>query len=315
MSLRSLFQTYRSCQQLVQVTNLSGMRRREALSAYLFIAPTFLVFLVFLMGPMVFSLGLSFFSWDIITPARFVGFHNYIAILEDPRFLQSLGNTCVFVSIVVVCNLLVALGLAAVLQCFVPPSLQRWYCSTYMLPVIIPISSIAIVFGFLLHNDLGVVNYYLNMLSLPKIPWLTSSNWALVSIALVTVWKSFGFDLILFVAAIQRLPRQLYDAAAIDGASKWQQFAWITLPLLSPTIFFAVVVGLIMNFQIFDQPYVMTRGGPGDSTRTLVMLVYEDAFGAMRMGYGSTMALLLFSILLVLTIIQLRFVQRWVHYG
>ncbi|MEM8533317.1 MAG: sugar ABC transporter permease [Chloroflexota bacterium] len=315
MSLRSLFQNHRSNQQSVQLANLSDMRRREALSAYLFIAPTFLVFVVFLLGPMIFSFGLSFFSWDVITPARFVGFHNYITLLEDPRFLQSLKNTCVFVFIVVVCNLLVAVGLAAVLQCFVPPFLQRWYCSTYMLPVIIPISSIAIVFGFLLHNDLGVVNYYLNMLSVSKIPWLTSSNWSLISIALVTVWKSFGFDLILFMAAIQRFPRQLYDAAAIDGANKWQQFRLITLPLLSPTIFFAVVVGLIMNFQVFDQPYVMTRGGPGDSTRTLVMLVYEDAFGAMRMGYGSTIALMLFSILLVLTVVQLRFVQRWVHYG
>ena len=315
MSLRSLLQHHRFNQQSVQSASLSDMRRREALSAYLFIAPTFLVFVVFLLGPMVFSFGLSFFSWDIITPARFVGFHNYITLLEDPRFLQSLKNTCVFVFIVVVCNLLVALGLAAALQCFVPPFLQRWYCSAYLLPIVIPISSVAIVFGFLLHNDLGVVNYYLDLLSIPQIPWLTSSNWALISIALITVWKSFGFDLILFVAAIQRFPRQLYDAAAIDGANKWQQFRLITLPLLSPTIFFAVVVGLIMNFQVFDQPYVMTRGGPGDSTRTLVMLVYEDAFGAMRMGYGATMALILFSILLVLTIIQLRFVQRWVHYG
>lgn len=315
MSLRSFFQNHRFSRPSAQVANLSDMRRREALSAYLFIAPTFLIFLLFIAAPMLFSFGLSFFAWDVITPARFVGFSNYGAILNDIRFFESLHNTFAFVVIVVVCNLLVALGLAAVLQCFVPLFLQRWYCSVYMLPFITPISSFAIVFGFLLHNDLGVVNYYLEMLHMPAIPWLTSSSWALFSIALVTVWKSFGFDLILFVAAMQRFPRQLYDAAAIDGASTWQQFRWITLPLLSPTIFFAVVVGLIMNFQVFDQPYVMTRGGPGNSTRTLVLLVYEDAFGAMRMGYGSTIALMLFGILLILTILQLRFVQRWVHYG
>jgi multiple sugar transport system permease protein len=177
------------------------------------------------------------------------------------------------------------------------------------------IASISIVLGYLFHKELGVINYYLGRVGVAEVPWLTSSGWALWTIVIATVWKSFGFDLILFIAGIQNIPRHLYEAASIDGASGWQQFWRITIPLLSPTMFFAVVVGLISSFQVFDQAFIMTRGGPGDATRTLVMVIFEDAFGTLRMGYGSAIAMVLFVVILGLTILQFRLSQRWVHYG
>jgi multiple sugar transport system permease protein len=293
---------------------LGGLRLREAITAYLFIAPTFLGFFVFIAGPIVFSLALSFFEWDVVNEAEFVGLANYRELVEDARMGAALWNTFRFVVFVVGLNLVVSLALAVALQRKLPTILRYFYRTTFFMPMVTSIASISIVLGFLFHTELGIINYYLGQVGLGPVPWLSSSAWALWTIVAATVWKSFGFDLILFVAGIQNIPRHLYEAASIDGANGWHQFWRITVPMLSPTLFFAVVVGSISAFQVFDQAYIMTKGGPGDATRTIVFVMFEYAFGSLRLGYGATIALLLFLIVLALTVFQLKFTQRLVHY-
>jgi multiple sugar transport system permease protein len=293
---------------------LRGMRFREALTAYCFILPTFLGYFVFILGPIVFSLGISFFEWDVINEPVFVGGANYQELLDDNRIMTAFRNTAQFVLLVISLNLAVALALAVALQRKLPTILRYFYRTTFFLPMVTSIASISIVLGYLFHKELGVINHYLTGMGLPEVPWLTSSAWAMWTIVIATVWKSFGFDLILFIAGIQNVPRHLYEAAQIDGANGWHQFWRITVPMLSPTLFFAVVVGSISAFQVFDQAYIMTKGGPGDATRTVVFVMYEYAFGSLKMGYGSAIALILFLVIMGLTIFQMKVTQKLVHY-
>jgi multiple sugar transport system permease protein len=293
---------------------LRGLRFREALTAYLFILPTFVGFFVFIAGPIVFSLGMSFFEWDVINDPIFVGVENYRDLTADGRMLAAFWNTSRFVVFVVGLNLVVSLSLAVALQRKMPTIVRYYYRTTFFLPMVASIASVSIVLGYLFHKELGVINYYLGLVGIAEVPWFTSSAWALWTIVIATVWKSFGFDLILFIAGIQNIPRHLYEAASIDGANGWHQFRHITIPMLGPTLFFAVVVGSISAFQVFDQAYVMTKGGPGDATRTIVFVMFEYAFGSLRMGYGSTIALMLFLVILLLTLFQMKVTQKLVHY-
>jgi multiple sugar transport system permease protein len=297
-----------------QQQTLRGLRLREALTAYLFILPTFVGFFVFIAGPIVFSLGMSFFEWDVINDPVFVGAENYRELTSDGRMLAAFWNTSRFVVFVVGLNLVVSLSLAVALQRKMPTVLRYYYRTTFFMPMVASIASVSIVLGYLFHKELGVINYYLGLVGIAEVPWFTSSAWALWTIVIATVWKSFGFDLILFVAGIQNIPRHLYEAASIDGANGWHQFRHVTIPMLGPTLFFAVVVGSISAFQVFDQAYVMTKGGPGDATRTIVFVLHEYAFGSLRMGYGSAIALMLFLVILLLTLFQMKVTQKLVHY-
>jgi len=304
----------RTSARAAQQQTLRGLRLREAITAYLFIAPTFIGFFVFIAGPIVFSLGMSFFEWEVISDPIFIGTDNYRELLDDKRMMAAFWNTSRFVFFVVGLNLIVSLALAVALQRKMPTILRYYYRTTFFLPMVASIASVAIVLGYLFHKELGAINYYLVQLGIGEVPWFTSSSWALWTIVLATVWKSFGFDLILFIAGIQNIPRHLYEAAAIDGANGWHQFWRITIPMLSPTLFFAVVVGSISAFQVFDQAYIMTKGGPGDATRTIVFVLHEYAFGSLRMGYGSAIALMLFLIILALKLFQMKVSQKLVHY-
>jgi multiple sugar transport system permease protein len=293
---------------------LRGLRFREALTAYAFILPTFLGYFVFILGPIVFSLGMSLYEWDVINDPVFVGLDNYREFADDKRIATAFRNTAQFVLLVISLNLVVALALAVALQRKLPTILRYFYRTTFFLPMVTSIASISIVLGYLFHKELGVINYYLGLVGIPEVPWLNSTAWAMWTIVIATVWKSFGFDLILFIAGIQNIPRHLYEAAQIDGANGWHQFWRITVPMLSPTLFFAVVVGSISAFQVFDQAYIMTKGGPGDATRTIVFVMYEYAFGSLKMGYGSAIALVLFLVIMALTLFQMKVTQKLVHY-
>lgn len=296
-----------------RVQSMAAMRRREAFAAYLFIAPTFIGFLIFVAGPLLYSLGLSFYNWNFFSPPEYTSFANYEKLFADTRVLTSIRNTVVFVFIVVTLDLVIALGLAVALQNKMPALLRYFFRTAFFLPVVTSVAAIAIILGFMLNTNLGIVNYYLGQLSIPKIAWLTSSQWALISIALATVWKTFGFDLLLLIAGIQNIPRHYYEAAEIDGANPWQKFLHITIPHLSPTLFFIVVVGIISHSQVFDQAQIMTQGGPGEATTTVVMVIWEQ-IGALRMGYGSAIATILFAVVLTITIVQFRISRRWVYY-
>jgi multiple sugar transport system permease protein len=296
---------------------LRGMARREALTGYLFILPTYIGFLLFVSGPVLASLGLSLFDWDLLAQKapRFVGARNYAELAADARLLTSFRNTVVFVLGAVALENALALLLAAAVQGVRSRALVYALRTAYFLPLALSGAAVAVVLGYLFHKEFGVVNYYLTLVGLPRVPWLTASGWSLFAVILAATWRALGFNFIIYVAGLQNVPREMYEAADIDGAGPLAKLLNITLPLLSPTILFTAVIGVIGALQVFEQPFVMTRGGPGDSSRTVVMIIYESAFQNLAIGYGAAIATLLFVLIMALTIFQFWLSKRWVHYG
>ncbi len=292
----------------------AGMARRKALLAYLFLLPTILGILVFTAGPVLFSLGLSLFSWDVISPPSFVGMANYQQFLVDPEGLKSFGNTAIYVVLDVTLQLVVGLILALAMQRKMRAWLRYLFRSAFFLPLIASGAAVSIVMGFLFNQDLGAVNYYLRLVHLPSIPWLTSASWAMVTVVLTSVWQQMGFTFLVFTGGLGTISADVLDAADVDGAGGWRRLWYVTLPMLSPTILFVVVVGVIGALQVFTEPYVLTNGGPGDATRTVVMTIYQAAFQNLQIGYGSALAVLLFGVIMVVTAVQFLLSRSWVFY-
>jgi len=293
---------------------MSRMTRREALWGYLFLLPTGLGFVLFVLGPMLGAIGISLVRWDLLTPAKFAGAANFAGLITDPRLHIVVGNTFLFVVGDVLLNMLLGLGLALLLRGRLNRAVGYLARLAFFFPVIVSVSSAAAIWIFFLQKDLGVLNYYLHLLGIPKIPWLSSRAWALRSVVMFDVWKNVGFYAMIFLAGLHNIPPQLREAAIVDGANERQLFRHVTLPLLTPSIFFSVVIALINGFQVFAQAQILTRGGPGDASRTVVMYIYEQGFRYFKMGYASSVAVLLFVIIAVLTLIQFRSSQRWVFY-
>lgn len=299
---------------MARVFARGSARRRETLVAYVYLSPAFAGFVVFVLGPAVAAVVLTFFEYDILTPPHFAGLANYARFVEDPRLPRIYLNTMVYVVWYV--GLTTLLGLALAVAAHRPMrALWRYLIrSTYFFPVLTSLASVSLVWQYLYSTDFGIINYYLARIGVPRIPWLTSSQWAISSIIVLGVWKNLGFNFILFLAGLQNIPRHLYEAAAIDGAGRWAGFRYVTLPSLTPVLFFSVVWGLINAFQVFDSPFILTAGGPGDASRTVVMYIYENGFRFFQMGYASTIALSLFLIVVILTVIQFRLSRIWVFY-
>jgi len=294
--------------------NRRSMRHREARAGLLFLLPSAVLFLVFVAGPLIASLALTFFQWDGLSVGRFIGFANYGTLIHDKQVGTVLLNTVVFTVGDVVGKTALGLFLAVVVTRYLRRALQTIFRSVIFFPVIVSGVAIGIVWSWLLNSTLGLVDYYLGNIGLPSVAWLDSSAHALPSLIMVDIWRNVGFSFVVFAAGLQGISAQLYEAAEIDGAGEWAQFRWITLPLLSPTTFFVLVINLINAFQFFDLSYVMTQGGPGDATRTIVYYIYDTAFHFFRFGYASTIAFMLFLILAVLTFFQVRLSRRWVFY-
>jgi multiple sugar transport system permease protein len=290
------------------------LQRREVVGATLFLLPTAVIFVAFIAYPIVGSFALTFFRWDGLSHRQFIGLDNYRTLLSDPLLGTVLLNTLGFVIGDVALKMLLALFLAVLVNRYLSGLTRTLFRSVVFFPVIVSGVAIGIIWQWLMNTNLGLINYYLGALGLPIVAWLDSSKNAMPSLILVDVWRNVGFSFVVFTAGLQGISSQLYEAAAIDGAGDWQRFRAITLPLLSPTTFFLLVINLIGAFQFFDLSYVMTQGGPGDATRTIVYYIYDTAFHFFRFGYGSTIAVLLFVILAVLTFIQVRASRRWVFY-
>jgi len=289
-------------------------RVREARVAYAFLAPALVGFVVFVLGPAVAAVVLSFFDYDVLTPPRFAGWANYARFLDDPRLPRIYQVTVVYVVWYVALTTVIGLALAVAAD---RPMRALWRYlirTSYFFPVLTSLASVSLVWQYLYSTDFGIINYYLGRIGIPRIPWLTSSQWVISSIILLGVWKNVGFNFILFVAGLQNIPRHLYEAAAIDGAGRLASFRYVTLPSLTPVLFFTIVWGLINAFQVFDSPFILTTGGPGDASRTVVMYIYETGFRFFQMGYASTIALSLFVVVVVLTAIQFRLGRVWVFY-
>jgi len=293
---------------------LLAARHREALIGYLFILPTMFGFAVFILGPMVYGLTLSFFSWDLFTPARFVGLANFHRFFHDQLAFRTLINTALFAAGAETLNIGLGLLIAVGLNRLRWTRLSTVLRSCYFLPFIMSTAVAAVLWNLLLQPDLGVVNYEFQRVGLPRLQWLNSSRTALPTVIMIDVWKNVGFFVIIFLTGLQGIPRELYEAARVDGAGAWKTFRNITLPLLTPSIFFAVVIAVIGASQVFDLIYILTKGGPGDSTRTILMYVYDQGFGSLRMGYAACLSLVLFLIVMLLTALQIRGSKRWVFY-
>lgn len=293
---------------------LQGIKRQRAVLGYLFLAPTIIGLLVFIVGPMIGSLGLSFYKWNVFRPPEFIGLANFQRLFADPRVFVSFRNTFILVVMTVVLLEVVAFLLALSVNRVASRTLSTFFRTAYFLPVLLSGVSVAVTLGYMFHKDFGVINYYLGFLGIEKIPWLTSSDVVLVAISLTTVWRNLGFTFLIYLGGISSLPTEVLEAAEVDGAQGWNKLRKIILPLLSPTILFATVTDVIKMLQFFDEPFIMTRGGPGDSSRTVVMLMYESGFGNLDFGYGSAIALILFAVIMAVTGFQFYMSKRWVFY-
>lgn len=294
--------------------SLAGMARRQALLAYLFILPTIVGILLFTAGPVVFSLGLSLFEWNIIDSPEFVGVDNYQRFANDSRVLTSFLNTGKFVVFAVTLQLTLALLLALAVQQKMPGILRYTFRTVFFLPLLTSAGSISVVLAYMFHKEFGVINHYLGRLGIDPIPWINSSDWSLITVGLTYVWHQLGFTFLVFLGGLTNLPRDVLEAADLDGASGWRRLWSITLPLLSPTVLFAAVIAVINALQVFAEPFVMTGGGPGDASRTVVMVIYESAFKNLEVGYGSTIALALFVVIMLVTAAQFWLSRRSVFY-
>jgi len=288
--------------------------RREARAAFLFLLPSALFFLAFQAIPIVSVFALSLTKYNLFKPPAWIGLNNYLDLLADPRFLRTLTNTVLisglYVAAITVCGLLIALGINAL----VSKTLRSIFRTVYFIPMMASFAAISLVWWYLLSTDFGVINYYLAKVGIQHIPWISSSKYALYSVVLVGVWRSVGFDFVILLAALQQVPKFLLEAAIIDGANGWQRFSRITLPMISSSLFFCITINLIDGLQYFDVPQIMTRGGPGDATQTIVMYLYETGFRFFNMGYASTMSVVLLLLILIVTLAQFVLARRWVFY-
>lgn len=289
-------------------------KHHEAIVGYLFILPTYIGFVIFILYPLIESMRISFLDFSILRESEYIGLDNYAAMLSDMRLRTAYINTVVFTLLAVFFNAGIGLLLAVLLNRRLPTLMRNLYRSVFFFPVLVAHTYIAVIWRFLYQQDTGVINYYLGFLGIEAIPWLSHAHWAMAAIIIMDVWKNTGFAMLVFLAGLQSIPHTYYEAAQLDGANERQLFFRITIPLLSPTIFFILVIFMIGALQVFDSIIVLTAGGPGDATRSVVLYIYEIAFRSFDMGYAAAVSMTLFVIILVLTMAQFAISRRWVHY-
>lgn len=292
----------------------SNGRHSQRWLAWIFLAPTVLGMGLFTLIPIVASVILAFFRWDIISAPTFVGFDNFSEVVQDPTVRVSFLNTIVFVVMAVALQLGLALALAVMVQEKMPAWLRVFFRSAFFFPLILSAASVSIFMRYLFNEQFGVVNWFLSLVGIPAVPWLTTPGGSAAVVILVYVWQNFGFSFLLFIGGLASIPVETYEAASIDGATGWRKHLHVTLPLLSPTTLVASVMAIISALQVFDQPYVLTRGGPGDSTRTAVMVIFESAFQRLEFGQASAIGVLLTLIIMAITAAQFRLSKRFVFY-
>jgi multiple sugar transport system permease protein len=287
---------------------------RKYLWVIFFISPSLIGLMIFMVLPMLASLGLTFMEWDPLLPTRFQfsGFDNYRLLVQDKTFFSALFHTLYFIvgyiPMVLACGLGVAIllnhklkGLAIFRAAFFIPVVSAWV-------------AVALLWTWIFNPQYGLLNYFIGMLGIQGPAWLFDPNWAMPAIIITSVWKDIGFISILYLTGLQNIPDEYYEAASMDGAAAVQKFFKITLPLLGPTTFFALIISLINSFQVFDQVYIMTGGGPAGATTVLVERIVNHAFRYGRMGYAATISWALFLLVFTVTLFQTRLQKRWVSY-
>ncbi|HEU4326141.1 MAG TPA: sugar ABC transporter permease [Roseiflexaceae bacterium] len=288
-------------------------KRKQQLIAYSFILPNLLGFAAFTLVPMAFSLILAFMHWDGAKQIAWAGLENFAALLRDDTFRIALSNTLVYVGLTVPLTMAASLGLALLLN--QPLRGRSLFRTAFFFPYVASLVAVAVVWNMIFHPSMGPVNQLLLWLGVEKPPrWSASVDWAMPTVIMASIWKGMGYYMVLYLAALQGIPAYLYEAAEIDGASTWQKFRFITLPMLTPTTFFVSIMLTIASFKVFDLILIMTGGGPGRATNVLVIHTYNMAFKEFRYGYSSAIAMVLFLIVLIITVVQFRMERKWVNY-
>lgn len=291
--------------------------KRERLSkftSFLFVLPYLLMFLAFLFIPLVYGIYISVHDYNLLSSVQpFIGLENYAAIFNpdsamNSLFFEGLGNTVKFVVFSVPLLVAIGLGLALLLNS-IPGKLRTFFRTIYFIPYAISVSVVSIIFLWILDTNSGLLNMYLMDLGFDAIPWLTRQPFAWISLIGATIWWTLGFNMIIFINALNEVPEELYEAGSIDGASAWQKFIHITLPTIRPIMIFVIITSTIASFNVFGQPYLMTRGGPGDSTEVLLMGIVNLAFEERELGIASAMALLMSLIMIVISAIQFKVIN------
>lgn len=282
--------------------------RQNNINSYFLVAPYILHVAVFVLFPVAFSIFLTFHDWNIIGPMKFIGLSNYEKLVQDQFFLKSIRNTLVFLAIHIPLQIIISLGLAVVLN------QQLWFRAffrgAFFMPVVVSGVVITILWQQLYGYEMGTINSLLMAMGFEKIGWLIDPKWAMPSIAIMATWKNVGLYIILFLVGLQSVPKSLYEAADLEGATQWQQFRHITIPVINPTIVMVVILSTIGGFSLFIEPYVMTGGGPLNSTLSSVLYIYKQGFFYYHMGYAATLGLVFAMIILFVVFIQRRVIEK-----
>ena len=304
-----------TAQSRVDPASFRAARRRRELRGIArglaFISPWLVGVLAFQVYPFFASLYYSFRSTTLLKPGKFVGLDNYRLLMHDELFWKSLVNTFYYLGCSILLGTLFSLGLAMLLNQQLRGT--AIYRLLFYMPSIVPLAAVSVIWVWMLNPQYGVINYVLDRVGLPTVGWFSDPTWSMPGLILVSLW-GLGNAMVIYLAGLQDIPVELYEAAALDGASAWQRMRGVTIPLLTPVILFNVVVGMIYGFQYFVEPYIITQGGPADSTLTYALYLYNTAFQYRKAGYASAMAWILFVMIMAVTLLLLRTSGRWVHY-
>ncbi|HNW47373.1 MAG TPA: sugar ABC transporter permease [Thermotogota bacterium] len=292
------------------------MRRktREALTGWVFVSPALVTQILFIYFPLGWSFFVSFFRWNLIRPMRFIGFDNYTSMFTSSDFWSSMSVTFIYVAVTVPVSILIGLLLALLVN--LPWLKGKGVFRTFFyIPVITSMAAAAVIWAWIFEGNVGLLNYFLSWFGAKSINWLSDPDYALIALMIIGIWKRIGYNMVLFLAGLQVIPRTYYEAADIDGASTFSKFTSITWPLLSPTTLFVTVMQFIASFRVFVSVSVITRGGPANSTRVITFYLYENAFAYLKFGYAAAISVVMFLMMVVFTLIQFRFSKRRVHYA
>lgn len=286
---------------------LSKLANHQNFAGVLFILPALLGTIVFIIIPIICSFGLSFAKWDLLNPIQYVGLENYKVVLTEPVFVKIIINTFVYAIATSIFGVIIPLILACIINTKIKGA--DFFKTAYFLPFVTPMIVIGIIWEWIFDPNIGCLNHFLHL----HINWLYDTNFAMPALIIVSVWKLIGYNMILFLTGLSTINQELLEASKIDGANAYNTFKNITIPLLSPTIFFVTIITAITSFQVFDLIYVMTQGGPLDSTNVLVYAIYKNAFEYFNVGKASALAYVLFAIIFILTLIQWKLKSKLVY--
>lgn len=299
--------------QLEPKRKIHSLERTDYKYGYILIAPMLIGFTIFVLLPIIITIVLSFFDYNLLRGMRFIGGQNYVKMFtQDPTFLKTAGNTLYFTVLLVPLNMVLCLGLAMLLQKNIRGI--GFFRTVIFTPYITSVVSWALVWKFMLQTNSGFINIFLKLFGITGPNWLYTEALAIPVVVLVTLLKGFGMNTIIFISALKDVPEMYYEAASLDGANGWKQFWSITLPMIAPTIFLIIIITMIGSLKVFAQINVLTQGGPGTSSYVFVYYIYQCAFKLMKYGYASAISVVLFVLIMLLTLLQWKTRKKWVHY-